>query len=270
MKISYLLYSILLPVAGLVSCDNLDLDERLDGPIQTIASKNVLIEDFTGQKCSNCPLAHEEVEKLQKVYGADKVIAVAIHGGPQAVDDSNTSIVGLANEQGREYNRRWGSFSYPKGVVDRQGGLTDFEKWNASVAVRSTIHPKVNLQIDKAEVDASTRQLELECSVEALDAVDGRLQLWLTESDIVALQTMPGVWGGGISKDYVHHHVFRTSINGLDGESLALGKDDKVEKKYIYTISEKWQAKHMSLIMIYYSDDHGVMQVIDIKLNDNN
>ena len=255
---------------GLASCDNLTLEERLDGPIQTVASKNVLIEEFTGQKCSNCPLAHEEVENLQTAYGKEKVIAVAIHGGAQAVDDTNPTIVGLANEQGKEYNRRMGTFSYPKGVVDRQGGLADFEKWNAAVVTRAAVQPKVVLRIKDIAVDASVRQFTVSCSVEGLVKIEGRLQLWLTESDIVAPQALPGAWGGGIKADYVHHHVFRASINGLDGERVTLVQNEQVDRQYTYSFDAKCQIEDLSLVMIYYNETEGVMQVIDRKLTDNN
>ena len=45
----------------------------------------VLVEEFTGQKCINCPEAHEELAKIQKEYGEDNVISVCIHASALAV-----------------------------------------------------------------------------------------------------------------------------------------------------------------------------------------
>ena len=40
--------------------------------------KKVLIEDFTGHRCPNCPSAAAELEALENAYG-DRVIGIAIH-----------------------------------------------------------------------------------------------------------------------------------------------------------------------------------------------
>ena len=150
-----LLITLCLALILVHACDHLDLNERFTPitPDPSATEKNVLIEDFTGQRCSNCPLAHEEVERLQFAYGRNRVIAVAIHGGPQAVDETSTTVRGLANEEGKEYNRRLGTFSYPKGRVDRRGELLDIEKWNTSVLSRLSHRPEVKLQITDVSVN---------------------------------------------------------------------------------------------------------------------
>ena len=40
--------------------------------------KKVLIEDFTGHKCPNCPDAARELEAIHAIYG-DQIIGMAIH-----------------------------------------------------------------------------------------------------------------------------------------------------------------------------------------------
>ena len=248
------------------ACDTIDFEDRLDGPIEVEVGKNILIEDYTGQKCANCPLAHAEAEKLQELYGKDKIIAVAIHGGPQAVDEGNSVQVGLANETGKEYNRRLGSFAYPKGIVDRQGGLSDYEKWNTSIVSRLTQKSPVNLSVQAIEVDEPSRFLSFTCKVESRQAIDGQLQVWLTESNIQAVQALPAQWGGGYQSDYVHNHVFRAAVNGIDGISLSLGKDESANKNYAYTLADDWNIRNMHLVIFYYNETDGVLQVIETPL----
>lgn len=73
-------YIVLLAVVALLTgCDSVGSDERLiEVPAATV-QRNVLIEDFTGQRCIFCPAASEAIAEQQKLYGADKLIAVAFH-----------------------------------------------------------------------------------------------------------------------------------------------------------------------------------------------
>ena len=43
-------------------------------------TKTILIEKFTGHKCSNCPAATRKIEELKEFYGLN-IISVAIHPG---------------------------------------------------------------------------------------------------------------------------------------------------------------------------------------------
>ena len=66
----------------LISCDEVSRDDRLTFVEPPEAGRAVLIEDYTGQYCVNCPRATEEIERLVEQYGDSVVIAVAIHSGP--------------------------------------------------------------------------------------------------------------------------------------------------------------------------------------------
>ena len=47
--------------------------------------KKILLEDYTGHKCGNCPRAAEKAEELKEIYG-DQLIPIAIHAGFFASD----------------------------------------------------------------------------------------------------------------------------------------------------------------------------------------
>ena len=80
------IFMVIAGIAAMLSaCDNVDSNDRLIYVPPAAVGRCVLIEDFTGQKCLNCPRAAEVIEQLQKQYGADTVIAVAIHAGPLSV-----------------------------------------------------------------------------------------------------------------------------------------------------------------------------------------
>ena len=104
MKTLYVL--LLAGITLLIGCDSIDSDHRfIEVPAATI-QRNVLIEDFTGQRCIYCPQATEAISQLQATYGADKLIAVAIHAGPLALQ-TTTNFVGLRTDVGDTYYQHW-------------------------------------------------------------------------------------------------------------------------------------------------------------------
>ena len=48
--------------------------------IHDTGARKVLVEDYTGAKCGNCPRASKEIYNLKAVYG-DNLIIMAIHAG---------------------------------------------------------------------------------------------------------------------------------------------------------------------------------------------
>ena len=151
-------------------------------------AKNVLIEDFTGQRCINCPLATNTISTLQASFGHDRVIPVAIHGG----DLTLAAPTGLANAIGNTYTAERGVSSKPKGEVDRTGQLLDQEKWGTTVLERIAMTAHVKLDVENIAFDADTRELSFSVNASAdLTGAQGLLQVWLTESHIHKYQATP-------------------------------------------------------------------------------
>ena len=42
--------------------------------------KKILLEDYTGHKCGNCPRAAEKAEELKAIYD-DQLVSIAVHAG---------------------------------------------------------------------------------------------------------------------------------------------------------------------------------------------
>lgn len=247
----------------LVACDEIAQNERLIYIEPPEVGRAVLIEDYTGQYCVNCPRATEEIERLIEQYGDSVVIAVAIHSGPFSKQKGEASP--LYTEVGDEYFNKWGLSAQPVGLVDRLYGPMPFSytDWGAGVNYEIAFKAPVSF-MTTAEYDNDSRQATVEVQTIGLDSalVSGRLQVWLVEDSIDSFQLMPD---GSRQDHYNHMHVFRASVNDPWGDELSVNHGQVAVKNYTFTLDPAWVPEHCSVITFLY-DDQGVKQVAKKKL----
>ncbi len=263
MKLRNLLNSIL---AGLFAytlgaCDTVKEENRLIYVRPAEVNRRVLIEDFTGQCCVNCPTATEEIEKLQKQYGEDNVIAVAIHGGYFGLYTSTPTVTALGTEETREYYDRWNIDSQPAGMVNRRGGAGNYTAWAAAIHHELQEPSPVCISLHTT-FDKTTNMLQVKVSTLSTQKLHCKLQLWLTEDCVTAWQLMPD---GRPNPEYIHNNVFRKSINGTWGTDFIL-TESQVETTFTTTINSEWQPANMYVIAFVY-DQEGIIQATRQKIN---
>lgn len=254
-----LLTAFLLAVAAFaVSCSNVSEDERLIYVAPPMVSKAVLIEDFTGQRCINCPDAADEIEKMQEEYGKENVIAVSVHSGPLAVY-SNTRITGLRTQLGDDYYDHWNIEAQPAGLINRKGGVMALDKWRAAVHRELQEQTILTLALS-AEADTLQHKAEVSVSAIAGERFVGKLQLWIVEDSIVAPQMMPD---GTMNMSYVHHGVLRAAVNGEWGTDVDW--DGEQAAAFTFDLDAGWNTDRLSVVAFVY-DDNGVKQVTATRL----
>ena len=88
----------------------------------------ILLEEYTGHKCNNCPEGHEIVAKMQKVM-QDTLVVLAIHATKQAEPDNNTIFSNdYRTETGNNYSQVFGITSLPKVTINRKQFNADIFK----------------------------------------------------------------------------------------------------------------------------------------------
>lgn len=247
-----------------LSCSNISEDERLIYVKPAAVSRSVLIEDFTGQRCVNCPNANDEIARLQKEYGNVAVIAVGIHSGPLGFY-TNSRYLGLRTETGDEYYDHWQIEYQPVGMVDRSE-LLDFSSWNGRIRQELAKTAPVSITLETTVAD---RQLSVQATVLGVDVAPGstlagNLQLWLVEDNVTAFQLMPD---GMLNDAYVHQHVFRAAVNGTWGDALSVKEGETVTRRYDATLSDEWNVAELSVVAFVYNEA-GVQQVTKVKLKE--
>lgn len=257
----YKTFAICAATLSLASCSDIAEDDRLIyvEPIQV--SKHVLIEDFTGQGCVHCPDATVAIEALQEQYGADNVIAVGIHSGPFS-KNKNGQPYPLWTETGDYYYDSWNIESQPTGVIDRQTVSSTYQSWGT--IVRDALQGTAPIKLDATtSYDEATRTATINVQAKGVEQdITGKLQVWLTEDSIINIQTMGD---GHINPNYVHNHVFRTAVNGRDGEDISIHWDEEKTVTYSAVLDEAWKAENMSVVAFVYNNN-GVQQVIKVPV----
>ncbi len=250
----FILFSAVLALCG---CDDIAFEDRFVEAGSVVVAKNVLIEDFTGQNCLNCPLATKEIDHIRKANGKEHVIAVAIHGGSMAMFEDK-SPVGLANATGNAYHNYWNVKSWPAGIVDRKGGVVDYPQWTSLTRARLEMQPGADIVID-ATHDAADG-IVISTTLTAKTDADAKLQLWLTENDVTAVQRMPD---GEYNSDYVHNHVFRATVNGQWGEDVTLSNGTALTFRHTIAVQPKWNAQNLAIVAFVWNETDGVLQVVE-------
>lgn len=247
---------------ALGSCDEVDMADRLVYVEPAVANRAILIEDFTGQNCVNCPNATAAIEELQATYGADNVIAVGIHSGPFAHEGSNmgAAYMPLGTKQGDEYYSHWGIEAQPGMYVNRVSGGILYDTVLLLEAVPTLLGQETPLNLSvEATFDAESRQLSAEITGFTSDAVDGKLQVYITEDGIIDTQLMPD---GSENTAYEHNHVFRASITSdAYGDSFSLATGETRTASYTYTVPSDWNADNIAIVAFVYNDS-GCAQVV--------
>ena len=180
--------------------------------------RKVLIEEFTGHRCTNCPAGHQILEQLHQRYG-DTLVMVGIHYGSLAKPIGETFGYDFRTSEGNQIGDEYNIDAIPKAIVNRimkEGGWSR-DQW--ATAVGDVDRSKVNaaLQIIN-EYDAATMTLKVNTKVTALKDYQNplRIAIYLVEDGIVK----PQKDGNQDILDYTHNHVLRAALTDAFGQPL--------------------------------------------------
>lgn len=237
--------------------------------------QKVLLEEFTGHQCPNCPAAAKEASDLHDYYG-DRFIIIAYHAGWFArttadfPTDYRTAI-------GEEFNSFFQVTSYPKGMINRKlynsSLLLNPLDWGSAIESIVYNEPRVRLDITKTYIPTN-RFLTVNATVKSLTDVNPlNVSVFVTESNLVSPQKVSGDsnYPDGLIPEYVHNHVFRGSLNGAWGSSAfsqGVGANRTETITVSGTLNESWIPENIEIVCFAYDASTGeVIQVEKIKLN---
>lgn len=248
---------------ALAACDNIKEEERLIYVAPAAVARCILIEDFTGQRCVNCPDATEELETLQKTYGADTVIVVGIHSGPFGVKSMpNPNYQALATDLGDEYYAHWGIEAQPGVMINRHGSpVYDPKQYASFVSTQLKQSTPLSLSIENTNAYVENGAI-IVVKAKASEPVAGKLQVWVVEDSIQSVQLMPN----NTNLTYIHDHVFRASVTeDIYGDDIQVSNQSESSWQFTIQYGDKWVKNHLYVVAFVYNST-GVIQATRQKI----
>jgi hypothetical protein len=211
---------------ALVGCDKIDPDNTLK-PVNPTGggdveggNKTVLIKDFTGARCVNCPAAAETAHALQHQLGEDRVFVMSVHAGGLAQPAGQFPDF-LTEEGTAWYNNHDSNPLFSVDNVSLTDGNTLYvDQIDAPVAAALAEEQSFEIEPTVA-FDETSRDLTVNVSLVSLVQQSGQFNVTvcLVEDNIIGWQITPE----GINREYVFRNVFRGTLNGANGEMVSDG-----------------------------------------------
>lgn len=230
--------------------------------------RTVLVEDYTGFRCPNCPRAAEALHELGCTYGA-RIVPLAVHvsqtfASPENNPDGSFST-DFRTSIGNTYEAAFGtSLFLPNGLVNRtkfNGVYSQLHgDWAGQVA-GILAQPAEALLTISVSYDEGSRLATANVGLSVLTDLTNapyRIVVLLSEDSIVDWQIDNALTPPRIS-DYVHMHVLRDGFTAAWGDPVNAGAGMAAgftESKIVtLTLNEAFNAKHCNVVAFIFRDD---------------
>jgi hypothetical protein len=252
--------------------DNASADVAATGQIgvsTTAFNRNVVVEEFTTEKCPNCPRVAGYLHTALETADLTRTFAVCHHSAyytdwlTQPCDEDLTT---LFNDAGYTYAPALMFNRQP--IFDSQ--YAEGEKDNVTIpASAAEITSYINAQLAElsnvgltinAEPNADTTKVTLTVSGtcnNAYDKTKGLLTVYMTEDNIKAKSQ------SGASGTYYQMHVIRY-YNSSWGDAIEWNDDNTFTKTYTIDIKSSWKKKDIKFVA--FVNKHNANDVLDNQI----
>jgi len=220
----------------------------------TYTGRKVLIEEFTGVQCVNCPEGSAKIEDLVALHG-NFLIPISIHAGDFS-DPYNESLYDFNTPEGEILERAYLGpvLGFPSATVNRRvfDGENErpivLRKWAGYIAQELLEEPKLDITIDN-DYETISRELTVDITLNFSETVTEGLgiSIMILEDDIIDYQLTPD----GKQSDYAHKHVLRTMLTDYQGDVISPNQTvsgQKPEFTYTFTVPTEWNAENCSVV----------------------
>ncbi len=237
--------------------------------------RKVLLEEYTGHLCPNCPEASKTAKNLSDFFG-DQLVIMSIHAGYFARVTDPPFDYDFTTTEGEELYNHFNVSSNPIGTVNRTpydgSTLLSPAAWGDAINIFAGLEPHFNLDLSVQHRDGS-KEINVEANVHVLKDSDNNyaLSAFIIENNIIKPQRINDPdYPDGIIKDYEHNHVLRKGINGTWGESIneeAIETGELISKSYTAELDDEWVAENCGVIAFVYDEStNEILQVEETPL----
>jgi thiol-disulfide isomerase/thioredoxin len=268
-----------LAIGTLSACDVIE-GPKVDPKGFTGSTNKVMVEDFTGHMCGNCPQAHLQAQSLKNTYG-ENVVVVAVHAGGFArvvpflgYDYDFRTPMGTELEAHYQADALTG---LPIGLVNRRlwngGALTRFADWGSEVGTVLAEAPKMRMELT-SNYNPTDRSISVDANLEyfVTGNADHQIVAIITEDSIIAQQEDYSLPAPTHVEDYVHMHVLRGPIStggtwGLPVKNNTIVLGEKLQFTFDSVLDSSYVAKNCHVVVFVHNNaTKEILQVEEIKL----
>ncbi len=261
---------VLMPFA--MACDNISDDDRLiieDKPVPSphAVPKTLLIQEFTGVRCVNCPTGAQAIHDIQAA-NPGKVIAVGMHaeaGGNQT--KPWTAAQDFRTAEAQAMYLYYKPSALPSAVFNGKISGELPAQWStvADPYLLEEGKMTISLTSDYSEQDRTVKvNYEITLTNDLSETLN--LMVWLTEDGIVGRQSSLTE----TLKNYVHNHVLRKSFFSEEwGQELgrSFNNGEKIVGETSTTLDENWVADNCHVVVfVQRADNKEVKQAAEIAV----
>lgn len=247
--------------------------EPVSPPDTSTYTQNVLLEDYTGHVCGNCPAAADEAYKIQDQFTSDRVIVVGVHAGPFARTSSSYPTDWTCPESVElDNNFRISRAGNPNGLVNRTVRSGKFilskDDWAPATVVELAKEPRLGI-LAESTWDEASKTVTVDVSLKFLKegTIDYHLVGWIIENGLVSDQLDYRKTPSHV-EDFEFEHVLRGSINGTWGERLsetlvAEGTDMQKQLQYTFPSDKDWKPENCDVV-IFVHQHQTTLEVVNV------
>ncbi len=235
-----------------------------DGSLIAFKS-NVMVEDYTGVWCGNCPRVVEALEQASQQLGAnnDQLIKVAIHRSSSNPTDASYD----------PYNFDASAFEpnggYPKAYINRKTRWTPLEYNNLGMVVTQT---QVNKRLGlKLKTETLSNSIKL--------TVDGLFSDNFNQLSLIVYQLENGFVynqvnyttffnGDDIIQNFVHDHVLRNVLTNINGDAISNSNTgNEFSREFSIPLNTITNTQNAEFVAFIVDNTGNVLNARSIKVN---
>ena len=261
------------------ACDKIADDEILLGP-EKIAPKPIdedapidstlqyiVLEDFAGVGCSNCPNATTEAHVLQNQYG-NQLILIELHPEKVSMTEPYDGDVDLRSAVAQTYYDYWKGANLPTGLVNRQTDkMVSYRNWAGAVQEISAQKPVATVNQVSAKLNGQTLSVEAAGFFHEDYAASGNINMIvMVLEDGFKVQQAKGT---SVVSDYEHDHVLRATVGDEWGEKIDVTPNagERFTLAKSMAVDAAWNTDNLSVVcLLTDADTRAVLNAAKVKV----
>lgn len=253
--------------------------------VNSVPRQKIMLEQFTSQSCTFCPLGGKFIKKLSEQRG--DIAWAAIHGNMSSRDkfnnkqcDSIMSYMGLSGFPSASYNRFFmpellDARDAPDAIVYGCGYKEQYltqaaQQVSGYISAYAEAPSFVPVNITRS-FNNETRELTVSVAGQGVEGAASSLAgyglfVYITEDGLKAYQSSGGA-------NYIHDHTFRAALGTVLGNDIKWNGDN-YENSYTYKVPADYVTSNMHIIAFiapkvsYRTPNHLNMDVNNCEITD--